>query len=54
MQVAYLQCRMNAGLMEKEDMEKLGINEEVEHHINNIQTSWESEEQEQLSLYEKI
>jgi hypothetical protein len=27
--VDYLNCRMNAGLMEKEEMEKLGLQEKV-------------------------
>ena len=30
----YLNCRMNAGLMEKEEMEKLGFQEKVEWSIN--------------------
>jgi cytochrome c oxidase assembly protein subunit 19 len=30
-QVAYLQCRMNAGLMDREEMEKLGINDQVSY-----------------------
>ncbi|KAM3133077.1 hypothetical protein pb186bvf_014794 [Paramecium bursaria] len=44
-QVEYLTCRMNNGLMQKEDLEKLGITQE---------TSWESEEQEKQFLYDKI
>jgi hypothetical protein len=28
-QVKYLECRMNSGLMEKEEMDKLGMIEEV-------------------------
>ncbi|CAD8143113.1 unnamed protein product [Paramecium pentaurelia] len=44
-QVDYLQCRMNNGLMEKEDLSKLGLGPE---------TSWESEEQEKQFLFDKI
>jgi cytochrome c oxidase assembly protein subunit 19 len=36
---------MNAGLMDKEEMDKLGMIEE---------TSWKSEDEEKLYLYQKI
>ncbi|EAS01282.2 CHCH domain protein (macronuclear) [Tetrahymena thermophila SB210] len=44
-QIDYLGCRMKAGLMEKEEFEKLGFTEE---------SSWENEEAEQRYLFNKI
>ncbi len=45
LQIDYLECRMKAGLMEKEEIEKLGFTNEG---------SWESEEAEQKYLFNKI
>lgn len=53
-QVDYLQCRMKNGLMENEDLTKLGLGPEVCIFRSNLQTSWETEEQEKKYLYEKI
>ncbi|KRX06401.1 hypothetical protein PPERSA_05014 [Pseudocohnilembus persalinus] len=44
-QMEYLDCRMKAGLMEKEEFEKLGFTEEG---------SWESEQAEQKYLFQNI
>jgi cytochrome c oxidase assembly protein subunit 19 len=44
-QVKYLECRMKSGLMEHEEMSKLGFVES---------TSWETEESEKKYLFEQI
>lgn len=44
-QMKYLECRMQSGLMEQEDMEKLGFLQ---------QNSWETEEAEKKFLFESI
>jgi len=44
-QIDYLQCRMKSGLMEKEEIEKLGFTKEV---------SWETEDAEKKELWGQI
>lgn len=41
----YLECRMDKGLMKKENLEKLGFTEDLE---------WETEEEEKKALFNKI
>lgn len=45
LQINYLQCRMKSGLMEEEEMEKLGFLKE---------NSWETEETEKEFLITRI
>jgi cytochrome c oxidase assembly protein subunit 19 len=44
-QKAYLECRMDNGLMEKESLNKLGFTDDLE---------WETEQEEKKVLFEKI
>ena len=44
-QIDYLNCRMDKGLMEKEEIKTLGYLDE---------NSWENEDQEKKFLFEKI